>query len=196
MAKLTEADKRRAAAAIDKPRATWTRAEERAVEKAQAVAEERARDELLRAVPKGLYCTMAGRQQRTIDDQARRYKLPALLGGSVNLFEAIAQLHQLVVHNAGHMAAIGDSLQADLADEERRAKLLGLQLQNSRREVELQRERGQLVDAAELGELLGLVVDRLRLLGDRLEAKFGPDGPRLLGEILDTLEADLRKGAP
>lgn len=193
---LTAAEKARAAKALDKPRADWTRSEARAVDKARRIAEAQARDELLRALPKALYCELAGRQQKVVDGQARTYKLPALLGRSVNLFEAIDQLHELIAHNRGHLAPRGESLQAELADEERRAKLLGLQLENEKRTLALRNRRRELVDVAELGELLGRLVDRLRTLGARLEAKFGPDGPRLLGQLLDELEQDLRKGLP
>jgi hypothetical protein len=191
---LTTAEQQLARAAMAKAESEWSRAERRAVEKAHRVAEDRERDKLLRELPKGLYCSLAGKQQRTIDDQARRYKLGSLLGRTVNLYEVIAELHQLVAHNKGHLAALGETMDADLATEERRAKLTELQTRNAKNKLEYDQLSGRLLDRKELEHLFGWLANELRGLGSQLEAKYGPPAAELLGRRLDAIEREVMRG--
>lgn len=193
---LTKREEQLVRAAMAKASADWTAAERRAVEKGEQIAEERARAKLLQELPKGEYCRLAGKQQKVIDDQARRYNLPALLGPSINLYAAIAELHQLIVHNRGHLAALGESLDADIAAEERRAKLAEVKTKTARHEMQLAKLRGELVDVKELDELLAWLVAELRTLGDTLERRHGAKCAELYGRRLDQIEGELRrKGA-
>lgn len=86
-------------------------------------------ENLLRKLPKGKYCDLAGRQHKLIDDAARRYDLP--IGTStINLYRAIKSLHDLI---AQHAASIGRDLTDDeLEAELTRQKIAKLEKENER----------------------------------------------------------------
>lgn len=188
---LTAEELALAEAAAAKPVGKRTREERRAIAKAGKAKAEADREKLLAGVPKGLYCRLAGRQQKVVDGQARRYRLDALLQPTVNLNVAVAQLHDLIAHNQGHLAALGDQPEADLVAEERRAKLLDLQTSNQIKSLKLRQLAGETIDAAEHAELMAWLTGQLQELGHRLQSRFGPPAGQVLRGFLERMEAEL-----
>ncbi len=94
---------------------------------------------VLRTVPKGLYCEMAGRQHKLIDDCVRRYNLPAA-GETVDLFEVITFLHNLLAKK-GHRLADDDEIAA-LEKQKVQQQVEKLRNESLRMQLTLERERG------------------------------------------------------
>jgi hypothetical protein len=157
-----------------------SREESRALDWAGRRQREQMADETLRALPKGLYCRLAGRQQKVVDEQASRYGLP-LLGATVDLYSVVKAYHDFLAANAARLSDNTDvdlqrvKLQAEIEVLERRVKLL---------DADIADRKGRLISRAELVDRLEAFSGRLRGLGDRLLRQFGNDALAMLNEFL------------
>lgn len=175
--------KKRAAKAVAKqarPGAKLTREELRDVEWLQA----RERDELLReclaAIPKGLYCQLAGRQQKVVDEQARRHQLP-LLGPDVDMFAAVEAFHDFLAKPAIAQASDGDE---DLFTERLRGQIAHLRTKSRLLDLEIEKKQDTLVSRDELRELLASWEQRLRAFGQLLGRRYGREAQQSLNDFL------------
>lgn len=138
-------------------------------------------EEFLVAVPKGIYCRYAGRQQKVVDDHGRLYGLP-VLESAVNLKDVVAAVHSFLAANASKLAAAGSG------DDLKRAKL-SQQVEKLQREInlldhELAERRQEFISRKELATKLGWLVSQLQQLGERAQQKFGADCGRLFNDEL------------
>lgn len=175
----------------------WWRREER----------ERITNEVVRAVPKGLFCAMAGRQHKLVDDAAERYDLP-IDRPEVDLYEAIKAYHDIIAANSRFIRPADDAeaeangeLNVDEASFhelqvwELREKVRKLQRGNDRLEIALTRDRGDSIDRRELREMLGWFSTRVEGLGQQLRrCKTGPEAQKTLNEFLDSLANECEQG--
>lgn len=148
-------------------------------------------DEFLEAVPKGVYCRLASRQHKLIDDAARVYNLP--IGGStINLQAAITALHQLIADNAQRIFA--EEEDGSLDREKLRAQIAKLRTENARLEIRLGHDTENSIDRGEMRQRLVWLSAQLRTLGDTLGRRFGKDAQQAINEFLTRLADQLEAG--
>lgn len=173
--------KKRAEKALAKQaagKAKLTREELRDIEWLQS----QQRDEILlaalAALPKGLYCQLAGRQQKVVDEHARRHQLP-LIGDTVDLFRAVKSLHDLLSEH-GDRIVEQTNLAKQLVEEEiahRRAK-------RRIQELEYEKKADSLVSRVELNQKLAAWSQKLRAFGEFLGREYGRDAQLQLNDLL------------
>lgn len=168
-------------------------------------------DETLAALPKGVYCKLAGRQHHVLDKMARHYRLEALLGDTVDLYDAITELHDLIAENSRliqplRRGEIDDDINIgddDVSGEEiyllQIAKLKEtvnkLKIANQRAEIGLKKDRGDAIDRVEVKRMFEWLTSRLQGFGQQLRrSKTGPEAQQSLNEFLDHLADEIREG--
>lgn len=171
----------------------------------EAQERERVSAEIFAAVPKGVFCKMAGRQQKVIDEQADRYDLP-IDGPSIDLFAAIKAYHDLISENARSLMpaddaaafAGGDCSELDVASlkvAKLQAEIVKLQRGNESLAIRVTKERGDSIDRQELRELLGWLSTRLEGFGQQLRRSTGgEEAQTALNEFLIHLAAECKDG--
>lgn len=157
-------------------------------------------------VPKGIFCAMAARQQKVIDEQADRYDLP-IDGATIDLYEAIKAYHDLIVANGRFIRPADDAESAgemdldeaahhDLQTEKLRQEVIKLRQSNERLGIMVVRDRGDSIDRRELREMLTWLSTRLEGLGAQLRAsRNGEEASKSLNEFLDQLADEAEHGA-
>lgn len=162
---------------------------------------------MLKEIPKGLYCELASRQHKLIDDAAERYDLP-IDGPTVNLFEAIKSLHDLIAANARFIrpADDADAIESDELELEGQSfqvlQLMKLQQEvqklkhgNARLQIAVTRDRGDAIDRRELRDMLTWFSTRIEGLGQQLRRSGGgEDAAKCLNEFLDALASETERG--
>src|SRR3990167_816588 len=136
--------------------------------------------ESLAAVPKGLYCQLAARQQKGIDEHGRRHQLP-LLGSEVDLFAAIKAFHDLL---ARHSRALLSAGEGDLFSERLRGQIDHLRTKRRLLDLEIEQKQDTLVSRDELRELLTWWQQRLRAFGELLGRRYGREAQQALNDFL------------
>lgn len=155
-------------------------------------ARDEAVDDALRALPKGIYCELAGRQHKVIDDAAELYDLP--IGGPVvDLYDAVHSLHNLIAENAHRLKANLDGDGDELQKEKLRQQIILLQRDIEGRDIKLAQAREESVDRTELTDLLTRLSSMLRNLGNQL-GRDDPEVQRAFNEALESFAADLMGG--
>ncbi|TWU15972.1 hypothetical protein [Allorhodopirellula heiligendammensis] len=182
-----------------------TQAEKRDLTAHQKQTRNEIAGELLAAIPKGIYCQMAGRQQRTIDEQADRYDLP-IDGPTIDLFAAIKSYHDLITANARVIRAADDAeaitagdvdemTHAELQMLKMREEITKLQRGNESLAIKVTKERGDTIDRSELRHLLGWLSTRLEGFGQQLRrSDGGEDAQKCLNEFIEHLAAECESG--
>lgn len=150
----------------------------RRVEKVEATAY---LDRQLRAVPKGLYCEMAGRSHHVCNQQAKRHGLP-LKGATLDLFEVIRSFHDLLAENKVRLSR--SKPEADWRELEREEAF------RIKRLDRLERERAVL-PREEVRAVHQTLVRQLRSLGERLETRFGAEARGMLNDALELMRREI-----
>ena len=163
-------------------------------------------------LPKGVYCKLAGRQHSVIDKMARHYRLESLLGETIDLYDAILELHDLIADNSRMIQPLrrgdpGEEDTANIGDQEESEEIYILQIKklketvakleiaNDRARIGLKKDKGDAIDRIEVRRMLELLSERLKGFGQRLRrSKGGPDAQKSLNEFLDTLADEIREG--
>lgn len=161
----------------------------------------------LSEIPKGVFCQMAGRQQKVIDEQADRYDLP-IDGPTIDLFDAIRAYHDLITANARYLRPADDAAMADageldldeaehhqLATEKIRQEVIKLRQSNERLAIQVTRDRGDSIDRRALREMLAWLSTRLEGFGQQLRrAADGAEAQKTLNEFLEHLAEECEQG--
>lgn len=151
--------------------------------------EDRQRQEIVRdalaALPKGLYCQLAGRQQKVIDEQGRRHQLP-VLGPTVDLFDAVRKLHDILTEHGDRIAG-DDSIQSEL----NRETLAHQRTKRRLLELEYEQKQDTIVGRDELAAIMAWWKHRLLAFGELLGRKHGADAQKDLNDLLRKAEAEL-----
>lgn len=148
----------------------------------------------LEACPKGIYCELAGRQHKVIDDAADHHNLP-LFGPTVNLYNAVKALHDRVVEYGSNRNPALDGDLEELKAEKLKREIVKLTHQATQLEIEIQRRRDSLVDRHEVRERLAWLSHFLAKLGKRLAKTGGPESQKVFNEHLKTLAEEIESGA-
>lgn len=182
--------KARAAAAKRARGEKLTRDETRALE----WYEQHTRQEILaaglRALPKGVYCELAGRQQKVVDDVGRRYGIPTT-GATVDLFAVVKAFHDLIAKHATVLSAEGG---ADWAQEKLKQQIETLKARRQLLESDLERRREELIARVDLRRRAQWIAGRLRTLSEQLGRRHGRDAQRLANDFFANLAEDLEHG--
>jgi hypothetical protein len=160
-----------------------TREQMRAAAAAERQERERITEIVLRELPKGAYCRLAGRQQKVIDEAASRYGLP-LLGPTVNLFEAVKTFHDMVARYGQRMLEKRDE---DLETEKLRAEIQVLKHRRRLMDAQLREKRNQWIPRRELREMMTWLAAQIHRFGERLKRDHGNGAADALNELLQTL---------
>jgi hypothetical protein len=171
-----------------------TTREAKAIERWQREHAVEIREPLLRAVPKGLYCELAGRQQKVVDEFADRYDL-AVGGPTVNLFAVVKELHTRVSELAAAARPNLDADESELVREKLRQEIGKLQRQSAGLQIELDKHMDKLLAKSDVQTGLDWLSSRLRALGTQLHRVVGQPGIDVVNEFLDALSAEIDGGA-
>lgn len=144
------------------------------------------------SMPKGDYCTLAGRQHKTIDDCARNHDLP-LDGPTVDLGEVLRALHDLVASKNNRNPDLEDSSREELEEEKLRQQIQKLELENDRLRVVLSLDRGDAINRRELRDALTAVAASMRDTGRALE-RVSPAARDVYNQMLDSLAEEIESG--
>lgn len=159
--------------------------------------------EAYEAVPKGVFCAMAGRQQRTVDDQAAKYGLD-IEGPNVDLFLFVKSAFDLISANAKSIRPNTFTVDGDTSAEAmeyslRMSKLQEevrkLQQTNEQLGIRIKHERGDTINRSDLRELLSWFSTRIEGFGQQLRrTSGGEEAQKTLNEFLEQLAAECREG--
>lgn len=152
------------------------------------------RDASLRQLPKGIYCDLAGRQQKVVDEFGIRYDVP-LAGPTVDLSDVVRTLHGRVSELAAAARPYLDADDAQLQREKLRREIQKLERQSEVLKIDIQTKYGELVPKAAVRERLEWISGKLQALGARLHRIAGDEAQRALNEFLDDLATELDGGA-
>jgi hypothetical protein len=173
------------------------RGDERTIAKAERQARERLLDEALRTLPKGKYCELANRQHKVIDDAARRLGLP-LTGRTIDLYAAIAALHDVLAANRHRIRPTAQAASDDDESNLELAKLAGeveqLKNRNALLRRQLGRDRELYLPRAELRRRLDWLRDELKRFGEQLGRQFGAEPQTALNDLLLRLAREASDG--
>lgn len=168
---------------------TPTREQQRCQARESRRLQEAALESGLRALPKGKYCQLAGRQQKVIDEQGRRHQLP-VLGPTVDLFDAVKRLHDIL---AKHSDVLADGEQ-DLYSEKIRGQIEHLRTRKQLLDLEIAQRQDTLVERAELEQLLNWWTIRLKALGELLGRRYGREAQQTLNDFLTRAAEEATSG--
>ena len=169
-------DETLARAALEKLRAGQqpTVREAAALRRYQKAVDEAARQEHYRTIPRRQWCKLAGRQRKTVEEQAIRYGAP-LEGPTIDLAKLAPWLHDFLAANKQKLAAAGD----DLPPIERK------RLADAKRaEWALARDLGLWVPRDQMHAGVAIFATQIRRAGELLQRQFGPAAHDVLDQAL------------
>lgn len=152
------------------------------------------RGQMLRELPKGVYCELAGRQQKVVDEFGARYDI-AVDVPQINLFSVIRDLHTRVSELAAAARPNLDADEEELVKEKLRQEIGKLQRQSAALQIELDRHMDRLLAKADVQNGLDWLASRLRAMGTQLHRVMGQPGVDAVNEFLDALAAEIEGGA-
>jgi hypothetical protein len=171
-----------------------TTREAKAIDRWQRESNAASRDALLRAIPKTLYCELAGRQQKVVDEFGQRYDVP-VDGPTVNLFAVVKELHTRISELAAAARPNLDADESELVREKLRQEIGKLQRQSAGLQIELDRHMDKLLAKSDVQTGLDWLSSRLRALGTQLHRVVGQQGIDVVNEFLDALATEIDGGA-
>lgn len=145
-----------------------------------------------KAVPKGDYCRLSGRQHKLVDDAARNYNLP-LDSATIDLAAALKALHDLIAAHAHRLRHDLNGDRDELEEEKLRQQIVGLERDNERKLIELQFTRGDAIPKVAVRDSLISLAARLRTLGQTL-ARIDPEARKALNDFLEALLVEIDGG--
>lgn len=155
---------------------------------------ESVREQSLRSLPKGVYCSLAGRQQKVVDEFGVRYDV-AITGPVIDLYAVIQTLHSRVSELAAAARPYQDADDAELHREKLRQEIKKLERQSEQLSIDIRTKLSELVRRDDVREKLTWLSGKLQSLGARLHRVAGEEGQRALNEFLEDLAVEMDGGA-
>jgi hypothetical protein len=152
------------------------------------------RGQFLKEIPKGVYCELAGRQQKVVDEFGARYDIPVDVP-TINLYAVIKDLHTRVSELAAAARPNLDADEAELVREKLRQEIGKLQRQSAALQIDLDRHMDKLLAKSDVQTGLDWLASRLRAMGTQLHRVCGQAGIDVVNEFLDALAAEIEGGA-
>lgn len=152
-------------------------------------------DLFLKNCPKGIYCELAGRQQKVIDSTAKTYGFP-VDGPTVNLHEAVKALHDFVAKHGSKVRSRveNEDDREELEKEKLRCQIEGINLDNEHKEIDLQEARGDAIPKDTLRIALSALQAHLRSFGQQLRRDGAAETVEAWNTFLDGLAAEVASG--
>lgn len=129
------------------------------------------------------YLEMAGRQARTVNEQADRYNLP-ISGPTIDIAKLVSRLHQFLADNSGVLSS-DDALlggpQTESLERLRVAQAIKVELQNSQ-------TKGELRPADDVHKCYQLIASVFRRASAELRKKYGDEACELLAQAVHTAD--------
>jgi hypothetical protein len=147
------------------------------------------RDDFLLNLPKGIYCKLAGRHQRVVDDQAVRYEMP-IDGPKIDLFQVLKKFHDIL----GEWGPTIRELQGEegsLRTEKLRKEIELLERRSKSIELDIKNKQNEFIDRATLRIRMDWFSNKLRSFSEKLGRRFGGDAQVLFNTLLTQIEEDL-----
>lgn len=155
-----------------------SREQERSIIRTEKSVRKESLEELLRAVPKGLYCQLAGRQQKVVDEHARRHQLP-LLGPTVDMFRLIVAMHD-ILSEFGMVIHEQQGAQKALLEE----KVAHLRTKRRKEELEIEQKQDKYMPRDEWAAILDWWLQLLRRASETFGRKYGPAAHQDFNDLL------------
>jgi hypothetical protein len=164
-----------------------SRDERRLAARLQSKQRQETIDEFTQTCPKGVYCAMAGRQQKVVDQLAHVYGLP-LIGSTVNLFSVVKSLHDLIARNSGVIRADGTE---NWQEEKLKQQIETLKARRQLLQSEIARRRDELVSREDLQRRLQWLSERLRQFATQLGRRYGREAQQLANDTFGQLAGEV-----
>lgn len=155
---------------------------------------EQLKEELLTNLPKGIFCDLAQRQHKTIDDMAERFGIPTD-GPTVNLYIVVRFLYDWISEHGSKITDDEYAGREELLNSKLREEIGKLRLQQESLEIEISRRKDSLVDRVIVRERLQWLAGQLQAFGKRLARVGGPEAQQSLNEFLISLSDEMNSGA-
>ena len=142
----------------------------------------------LRALPKGKFCALAGRQQKVINEQGRRYGWE-VMGKTIDLTLVFPQILDTIARNRHRMLSEDDQDHENLAQQVMRHEAEKLRLQNEILATKADAAKEQIVQIHELQREFAWIEQQLRRFGEALPKEW----TKHWNEFLSRLAAEFRR---
>lgn len=170
-----------------------TERERRALEKWRRAEADLIQSAYLRSIPKGVYCAMAARQQKVVDEFGARYDIPVDVP-TIDLFAVVSALHTRVSELAAAARPNLEGDEAELVREKLRQEIGKLQRQSATIQIELDRHMDRLLAKNDVQTGLDWLSNKLRAMGTRLAKECGQHGVDALNELLNEMADEAENG--
>lgn len=147
------------------------------------------RDDLLLNLPKGIYCKLAGRHQRVIDDQAVRYSLP-IDGAKIDLYQTIKKFHDFI-SEWGSVIKEFEGEEGSLRKDKMKKEIELLEVRKKSIDLDIKNKQDEFIDRNTLRVRMEWLANKLRTVSERLGKRFGSDAQILLNHSLQQIEDEL-----
>jgi hypothetical protein len=147
------------------------------------------REDLVLNMPKGVYCKLAGRHQRVVDDQAVRYEMP-IDGPKIDLYQVLKRFHDIL----GEWGPTIRELQGEegsLRTEKLRKEIELLERRSKSIELDIKNKQNEFIDRATLRIRMEWFSNKLRSFSEKLGRRFGGDAQVLFNTLLTQIEEEL-----
>ncbi len=148
-------------------------------------------EEFCRAVPKGVYCELSGRQHKLVDDAAELYGLP-IGDASIDLKAALTALHDFIASHARLLAARASAGEQELREERLRLECANLEIRNEVDAMRRDQAKRDLIRVEELAAGLSQLSAVLRQYArrfNRIDKKVGAEFEKMLDRVADMVES-------
>ena len=152
------------------------------------------RSDLLRELPKGVFCDLAGRQRKSVDEFAANYRIP-VDGPTINLYAVINSLLTRVSELAAIARKHDDVDEIELEREKLKQEIVKLRRQSEILDIDIKMRMNQLVSREDVAVRLSWLSGQLQALGSRLHRVGGPESQLALNEFLENLAVELDGGS-
>lgn len=166
-----------------------TKAEELTVKRYDEFIALQNRDDMLLNLPKGIYCKLSGRQQKVVDEQARRYGL-AIDGAKIDLYQVLRRFHDILAE-WGPMIKELEGEEGSLRKEKLKREIELLKRKEEAAAIDIKNKHDEFVDRETLRVRMDWLASKLRMVSERLGKRFGADAQILFNHALKQIEEEL-----
>lgn len=173
--------------------AELTRVESRAWGKLEKEIAAAAVKEFAAAVPKSIYCKMAGRQNKLVDEFGGRYDIPQD-GPTIDLWAVLPVFHDRISELAAAARPALDGDEADLLREKLKQEIGKLQRQSMQIQISIEQSQSKLIARESITTGMDWLAGRLRSLGAAVHRHGGQAAVDAVNQFLDELAAEIESG--
>lgn len=166
-----------------------TKSELALVKKYDEIVAESNREDALLNLPKGIYCKLAGRQQKVIDEQAVRYSI-AIDGSKIDLYQVLKRFHDILAEWGPTINEL-QGAEGSLRTEKLRKEIELLERRSKSIELDIKNKQDEFIDRNTLRVRMEWLANKLRTVSERLGKRFGADAQVLLNHALLQIEEEL-----